>query len=73
MLMRDNPSFSQVVSSGRAVIKELVPEREMEYYFPIRNERACWECRITSYNVCYTKLLRVKKITKRDLAFDICL
>jgi len=44
MLMRDNPSFSQVVSSGRAVIKELVPEREMEYYFPIRNERACWEC-----------------------------
>ncbi|MBN2618658.1 MAG: hypothetical protein JXR64_10165, partial [Spirochaetales bacterium] len=44
MLMRDDPSFHQVLSTGRAVIQELVQEGEMEYYFPIRNERACWTC-----------------------------
>lgn len=40
----DNPAFQGVVSNGRPIIREMTAEREMEYFFPLRNERSCWDC-----------------------------
>ncbi|MBU0955848.1 MAG: HAMP domain-containing protein, partial [Spirochaetes bacterium] len=42
--MVENPAFQQVVSTGRPITRELVAEREMEYFFPLRNEQSCWAC-----------------------------
>jgi len=40
----ENPAFQSVVSNGRPIIREMTAEREMEYFFPLRNERSCWDC-----------------------------
>ena len=42
--MQDNPAFQSVIVTGRPVIRELTEQREMEYFFPLRNEQSCQFC-----------------------------
>jgi adenylate cyclase len=42
--MIENPNFKEAAESGSEVIRELTDSREMEYFFPIRNERECFAC-----------------------------
>lgn len=42
--MIEDPSFQYVLKNQQPLDREMPQTQEMEYFFPIRNERQCWDC-----------------------------